>query len=131
MRVFPLTFAFTAAVIGATAVVGVGMEYKYQTAGHEHVVATVTDKDRQVTSDSDGHAQSKYIVFTNKEVFENTDSLLRGKFNSSDIQGQLQRGCTYDFEVYGFRNHFLSTYRNIIDVKPVKGGCPAPRQPAS
>ncbi|MBI1214472.1 MAG: hypothetical protein GC185_01475 [Alphaproteobacteria bacterium] len=123
---FPLVLAFA-----AVAVVGVGSEYMYQTSGHEHVIATVTDKDRQITTDSDGHAQSKYIVFTDKEVFENSDSLLRGKFNSSDIQGKLKRDCTYDFEVYGYRNHFFSVYRNIIDATPVKGGCPAPRQPGS
>jgi hypothetical protein len=125
MSAFKFVFAAAATVIATGTVVGGIAEVKYQNAPHEHVIAKVTDKDRQVKSDGDGGVNSKYIVFTDKEVFENTDSLLRGKFNSSDVQGKLQRGCTYDFEVYGFRNHFFSVYRNIVDATPVKGSCPA------
>ena len=62
---------------------------------------------------------SKYLIFTNNEVFEEDDELFRGKFNSSDMYGQLKVGGTYRVKVLGFRIPFLSMYRNIIEVEPV------------
>lgn len=104
----------------------------YQTQGPETVRAMVTDKERQVKSDGDGGSTSKYIVFTDKEVFENTDSMIRGKWRSSDVQGSLHAGCTYDFNVYGFRNGPFSIYRNIIDAKHVKTeACPTNKPAAA
>ncbi|MDE2373163.1 MAG: hypothetical protein KGL96_02950, partial [Hyphomicrobiales bacterium] len=65
------------------------------------------------------------LVYTDKEVFEDTDSLTRFKWNSSDIYGELKSGCTYDAKVFGFRNHFLSMYRDIISVQQVPtAACP-------
>ena len=59
----------------------------------------------------------KYLVFTDKGVFENTDSLLNFKWNSSDIYGELKVGETYTFNVYGWRVPFLSMYKNITSVE--------------
>lgn len=72
---------------------------------------TVTEKERVVTKNT-----SKYIIFTEKEVFENTDSVWYLKFNSSDIYGKLNKGETYKAKVYGFRVPFLSWYRNIVSI---------------
>lgn len=106
-----------AVVLGFAAAVGTGVYY--QTATPETVRATVTDKERLVESDGDGGTTSKYVVFTDKEVFQNTDTMIRGKWRSSDLQGQLHQGCTYDFNVYGFRNGPMSMYRNIVEAKHV------------
>ena len=81
---------------------------------------TVTDKERVVDGDS-----SYYLVFTedaNDEVrvFMNDDEPLRGKFNSSDVQGELKIGCTYELTVVGYRVPFLSMYQNIIEVRSVE-----------
>lgn len=78
--------------------------------------ATVTDKERIVDKDN----TSKYLIFTETEggkvvVFENTDSFFRGKFDSSDIQGSIKIGKTYDFTVIGYRIPLFSTYENIVD----------------
>lgn len=78
----------------------------------EDVIITIVDKERVVDSDGD----SKYLVFTEAEVFENTDCLVLGKFNSSDLYGQLKIGETYQVQVYGWRIPFLSMYRNIVKV---------------
>lgn len=80
-------------------------------------VVTVTDKERVVYGES-----SSYLVFTEDEqgnvmVFENTDNLLRGKFDSSNIQGQLKAGNTYRITVVGYRVPFLSMYQNIIEIE--------------
>lgn len=83
-------------------------------------VVTITDKERIVDSET-----SKYLVFAEDEhgnsiVFQNTDTLLRLKFNSSDMQGQLKEGYTYKIIVVGFRVPFFSMYQNIIDIEEIK-----------
>lgn len=85
---------------------------------------TVTDKER-IYSGSGDTSSSKYLVFGDDEngnsfVFENTDTLLRGKWDSSNIQGQLKEGNTYKITVVGYRVPFLSMYQNIIKVEEVK-----------
>lgn len=126
--------AFSGLIVGAVALAfagAVGSSVYYQTAAPETVRAMVTDKERQVKSDGDGGSTSKYIVFTDKEVFENTDTIMRGKWRSSDIQGNLHAGCTYDFNAYGFRNGFFSVYRNITEARHVPtDACPV-NKPAS
>lgn len=80
------------------------------------VTFTVTDKERIVIRNGDD-IDSKYLVFTDVETFENTDCLLRGKFNSSDVQGRFKAGQTYTAVVYGYRIPFMSMYRNILRVQ--------------
>ena len=79
------------------------------------VAVTVTDKAVKNSGD-DG----KYLIFTedakgNIEVFEITDSLLKGRYNSSDIYAAIKVNETYIFTVGGSRNEFLSWYPNIYD----------------
>jgi hypothetical protein len=82
------------------------------------VVVTVTEKERIVESNGK-HTTSKYLVFTENEVFENVDDMIPFfKFNSSDIQGKLHVGETYKLTVWGWRINFLSSYRNILNVQP-------------
>ena len=83
-------------------------------------VVTITDKERVVTDGS-----SYYLIFAedaNGEslVFENTDNWLRGKFDSSNTQGELREGCTYKITAVGIRVPLFSWYPNIIDVQEVE-----------
>lgn len=85
---------------------------------------TVTDKERIYTGSGDT-SSSKYLVFGednngNSFVFENTDCLLRGKWDSSNIQGQLKEGNTYKITVVGYRVPFFSWYQNIIKIEEIK-----------
>ena len=73
-----------------------------------NVEITIRGKER--TGGEDG----KYLVFTETEVFENTDEFFKGKFNSSDVYNQFDIGKTYKCEVIGWRIPLLSWYRNII-----------------
>jgi len=107
--------AFVALAITAAAF---GTIISYATV--DTVSAEVTDKERVTTGSGDSRSE-KYLVFTNVETLENTDSLLHFKFNSSDLHGSIELGCTYEFTVTGFRIPLMSTYRNILDTK--KGGC--------
>lgn len=59
---------------------------------------------------------SRYLIFTDGEVFENTDTLLRWKFNSSDVYGNITAGRTCTMTVNGWRIPFFSVYRNVLEV---------------
>lgn len=91
---------------------------------HTYTV-TITDKERVTTQVAEGQTDSKYLIYGEDKngkthVFEDTDTLFRGKFNSSDVYGALKKGETYELTVIGFRVHILNWYENIIDFKVVK-----------
>jgi len=83
----------------------------------EYEVVKIEDKERVNKMDS-----SYYLIFTDKEVFKNEDSLLFLKFNSSDIYGKLKRGKCYELKVRFWRVPLLSMYQNIMKFKEVKCG---------
>lgn len=82
------------------------------------VRATVTDKGIKRINEED-----KYLIYTDTgegtEVFQITDSLLAGRFDSADVYAKIQVGKTYDFSVRGDRNRFMSWYPNIYEAKEV------------
>lgn len=82
--------------------------------------ATVTDKQVKRHGESD-----IFLIFTELEdgstrVFQDTDSLIESKFNSSDVYGRVKEGKTYKFSTYGWRVPFFSWYENIVGVEEVK-----------
>lgn len=60
---------------------------------------------------------SKYLVMTDKGTFENTDSWLELKANSSDIYGKLVPGKKVTITVYGIRFSPMSMYKNIVSLE--------------
>lgn len=96
-------------------VVGISGNYNDHTAQ-----ITVTDKERVVQEDS-----SRYLIMGEDEngkvvVYENTDRLLRGKFNSSDIYAAMKKGKTYEVQLVGYRFPMFSWYENILSYKEFK-----------
>lgn len=84
----------------------------------ETVTLTVKDKERVVDRGGD---EARYLIWSEDgETFENVDTFIKGKFNSSDVYGQLERGKTYNCKVHGWRNVFFSMYRNIINCLEIK-----------
>jgi len=81
----------------------------------DHVIAVVEKSERVCTGGQDGTC--KYLVFTNKGVFENTDTIWFLKYGSSDVYAQLKPGHTYQLKVTGWRVPFFSWYRNIISAQ--------------
>lgn len=59
---------------------------------------------------------SRYLIYTKGEVFENTDSTFLMKWNSSDLQNEMQVGKHCKAMAYGYRVPFLSWYRNLNEV---------------
>lgn len=85
------------------------------------VTVTVTDKDVK----NYGKNNSKYLVFTedldgNIMTFEITDSVLKGRFNSSDIYAGIKLDKTYKLTIGGSRVEILSWYPNIYEYEEVK-----------
>ena len=98
----------------------------YLSFNDKEYTVTITDKERIVEVE-DGEISSKYLVWgedRNGEilVFRNTDEWVRGKWNSSTIQGSLKEGRTYKITVVGIRIPFLSCYENIISFEELNGG---------
>lgn len=63
--------------------------------------------------------EGDYLIYTEDEVFKNTDSLLFMKFDSSDVYNKLKIDGRYRVKVYGFRIPFFSMYRNIVKINTI------------
>ena len=114
---------FVAIMIVVILVLSIGYEAIFSFNDTEYTI-TVTDKER-IYKGSGDTSSSKYLVFGdddngNSLVFENTDCFIRGKWNSSNIQGQLKEGNTYKVTVVGYRVSLFSMYQNIIKIEEVK-----------
>ena len=77
----------------------------------KQVEFVVTEKERVVHGET-----SRYLVWSNNETFEITDSYLLLRFDSSEAYGRLLVGERYCGVVAGWRYQFLSWYRNIISI---------------
>lgn len=86
-------------------------DYPYWTAKTRTI--DITDKAR-ITSGSNGNTSGKYLIYSKEGTFEDTDSMMRLKFNSSDVYGQIQVGKRYRCLTYGWRLPFFSNYPNIV-----------------
>lgn len=87
--------------------------YAYFSLTQETVEVVTTGKERASFGSGDDLTH-KYLIFTETETFENTDTVFGLKFNSADIYGRINTGTACQFRVYGWRIPFLSTYRNIL-----------------
>ena len=58
-----------------------------------------------------------YMVNTEHETLVNIDRFIFFKFNSSDVQRELQKGLCYEVVVEGWRVPFLSWYKNILTIE--------------
>lgn len=82
----------------------------------ETIEVTISDKER-ITTGSGKSISSKFLVYSEDEVFENSDSWLFFKFASSDLQNDLKIDSTYKVKVAGWRVPFLSWYRNVLSIQ--------------
>lgn len=62
-----------------------------------------------------------YLVQCDNEVYQITDLMFKGKFDSSDIYANLKVGNTYKITTTGYRFEYLSMYKNINEYELVKG----------
>ena len=62
----------------------------------------------------------QYLIYTNEGPFKIEDSLIFGRFNSSDVYGMMHKGKYYRIKTFGIRSGLLSTYQNIIEVEALE-----------
>ena len=105
---------FVYAGIGVCVIFGFVVLKQEMTRSTEQVV--IQGKER-ITTGVGQTMSSKYVFFTDKGTFENTDSLYNLKFNSSDIYGMIKEGDVCEFTTVGWRVQFLSWYKNVIEAK--------------
>lgn len=103
------------AIITLFLIVAIVIPKVFYSFNNSYMTATIKDKIVK-----NGNKSSKYLIFTDKEVLQNTDSLFRGKFNSSDVYVDLEVGKTYEFHLIGWRIKFFSVYKNIIEYKEIQ-----------
>jgi len=104
------------AVVGFALVFGsLFTSYSINHYNERTIECSVTDKDRGVNK----NGGSNYRVYTDCGTFVNEDSIWRGKFDSGDIQGEIQIGKTYEFTVAGPRFGPFSMFPNIYGVEEV------------
>jgi len=108
----------TITVFAILAVLIFGYPIAYKSSG-DVVTITIEDKER-VTTGSGESISAKYIIYTDKGTFENTDTWIFGKWSSSDIQNDLKVGETYTVKTAGWRVPFMSMHRNIVKIKSSK-----------
>ena len=105
-----ISWTITAIII--LAVLSLPFLYVYTTQQYREI--TIKKTERIVSSDG---KSSKYLIYAEDGVYENTDNIFRMKFNSADVYNQLQNGKTYMCDTYGWRVPFLSMYPNIVECK--------------
>ena len=111
------------AFVGLILLLTIGSQVVFNFNDTEYTI-TITDKERIYEGSGDS-SSSKYLVFGDDVngaslVFENTDCFIRGKWNSSNLQGKMKEGNTYRITVVGYRVPFFSMYQNIIKVEEIK-----------
>ena len=84
------------------------------------VTYTVTDKGTKRKNDNE-----KYLVYcvddnNTTQVLEITDSLWRGRFNSSDVYAGIEIGKRYKFVIGGHRSGYFSWYPNIYEYTEIE-----------
>lgn len=117
-------------VIGVILAIVAGLStmfWSYEYGSQGTTTFTVQSLDDQ----SNGSSGHKYLVFTaGGAVYENTDSILHGKTDSSNVWAKFLeagRGAEWKCPVYGFRNTFFSSYKDILDgCMLLKEGTPIP-----
>ena len=102
----------TVIIIGIVIVFILGILPEFTTNTYNNI--TITDKDYSGTVDS-------YMIWGEDEngthyEFENSDSLLRGKFNSGTVQGKLKEGSTYNIKTIGWRIPLFSMYQILLNL---------------
>lgn len=111
-----IDFLLLIVVVIVVAIIGLARPFD-KVSNIKDITVTVTDKVVKNGNDS-----GTYLIFGEDEngtihTFEITDSLLRFRFNSSDVYAAIKTGSKYEFTVGGSRNHFLSWYPNIYEYK--------------
>lgn len=68
-----------------------------------------------------GNESGKYFVFTEEEVFYNSDNYYQSKENANELNQQIYAGTTYKVKVVGIYLPWLPRFRNITKIMEING----------
>lgn len=103
-----------AAVLLFVALLAGGRPAAARLKGTTELTVTVKQKERVTSGDT-----SRYLVFTDSETFEVTDTVWWLRWDSADLYGRLEQGKTYRVRAAGWRLPLFSWNRNIIAAEEV------------
>lgn len=106
------------AIVGLAALSLAGCQNLVQ---NDPVTCTVTDKDRS----TDTKGNSVFRIYTEGCGDDNAtlglaNNIIAGNWNASDTFGRIKVGTTYEFKTVGVRNGFVSSFREITEMKEVQ-----------
>ncbi|MDY0083701.1 MAG: hypothetical protein RBR74_11020 [Ignavibacteriaceae bacterium] len=68
-----------------------------------------------------GNESGKYFVFSENEVFSNSNNYYQNKENADELNQQIYPGSTYKVKVVGVYIPWLPRFRNITDILEING----------
>jgi len=68
-----------------------------------------------------GNEPGKYFVFTENEVFYNSDNYYQNKENANELNEKLYPGSAYKVNVVGIYLPWLPRFRNITKILAING----------
>jgi len=68
-----------------------------------------------------GNEPGKYFVFTEDEVFYNSDNYYQSKENADELNKQIYPGTKYKVKVVGIYMPWLPRFRNITKILEING----------
>lgn len=68
-----------------------------------------------------GNEPGKYFVFSEDEVFYNSDSYYQNKDNADELNDKLYPGSSYKVTVVGIYLPWLPRFRNITNILEING----------
>lgn len=89
------------------------------TSAEQRVVENCKVNGKESVRQAESH---QYRVYTTCGTFVVEDSWFLMRFDSADLYGSIEQHKTYDFEIGGYRNGFLSMFPNIIKFRESKKG---------
>lgn len=68
-----------------------------------------------------GNEQGKYFVFTQDEVFYNSNDYYQNKQNADELNDKIYPGSVYEVNVVGIYLPWLPRFRNITEILKING----------
>lgn len=81
----------------------------------DEITITVINKERF------GSERGKYLIFTENEVFQNSDNYYHNKSNADELYPYFRPGSNYRVKVVGVYWPSIPRFRNIVAIKTING----------
>ena len=97
------------------AIMGLGNLY-FCNINKRNVTVTINNKERNTKI----FGSKELIVFTDKGIYRNTNSIIQGKYNEKSVYFALETKTTCTLTIIGEHTFIFHTTPNILEVKECK-----------